>query len=205
MKKKVLALTFCFSLLIIIQHVYGSPQGYAIKATEKGRISSLAFNTLISRCEDRNTDMEEINKAYKAYKETIKISNKADIVCEKKFFDFFKEDYYEYISKAQQKDVEAAYRAVIRAMKAEQKAFEGVADAAYKLAKTDRSYYKIKKTTADYRIEKAKKHFDKIREILDVVISERNAAKNLLFFKQDNIKKGDNIFTRLRKRQEENK
>jgi peptide methionine sulfoxide reductase MsrA len=200
----ILFVIFFFSL-VITTCIYGSPQGYAIKANEKGRITSLAFDALVSKCEDHNTDMKEIEKAYKEHKEAIKISNKADIICEEKFFNSFKEDYYEYMSREQQKDIEVAYRAVIRTMKAEQRAFGAVCDAMYKLAKVDRSYYQTKKSSANHRIEKAKKHFDKVRKILDIVIPEHNAAKDLLFSKEDTIKEGDNIFTRIRKRQEENK
>jgi hypothetical protein len=109
------------------------------------------------------------------------------------------------MSKEQQKDIETAYKAVVKAKKREQKAIEAVTDASYKWGKVTRSYCKNKTTNADYKIEKAKKHHDKVTRKLDVVISEHNAARDLLLSKEDTIREGDNFFTRVvKKRQEEN-
>jgi hypothetical protein len=78
-------------------------------------------------------------------------------------------------------------------------------NAAYKLAKANRSYYKIKKATADYRIEKAKKHLDKVDKGLENAISKNKATREIFFSKEDTIKEGDNIFTKMEKLQKKNK
>jgi tetratricopeptide (TPR) repeat protein len=186
-------------------YVYGSPQGYALKESEKTEITKTAFEVFLSKCEDRNADMKDVRKAYKAYKKALKISDKAYIVCEESFFNSFKEDYYEDISKEQQKEVEAGYRAFIRGIKVRNRTSEVVADALYKLANADRNYYKVKKADADYRIDKAKKRVDEISKTLDDIRADTNVVFDLYIAKAKAIGKGDNIFTRVEKHQEANK
>jgi tetratricopeptide (TPR) repeat protein len=202
MKILVLTLTLCFSFVTPI-YVYSSPQGLSIKAMDKLKINSDAQSAFLSKCEDRSTNIKEVKNAYKAYRKALSISTKANIICKKKWFNDFKEDFYEDMSKEQQKDLEAAYKAVIKGIKVQSKTFITSARAVYKLAKTDRSYYKVKKTTADYRIEKAKKRFNKTKEALKIINNQQTEAVNFLFLKKDAISKEDNIFTRVKNRTNE--
>lgn len=200
-KNKACSLFFVFFFsLVSTMYIYGSYQGYAVKANAKLKIVSDAQDALISKCKDRNTDMKEIVKAHKAYKEALRISTKADIVYQEKCYNDFKEDFYEDMSLEQQKDMESAYVAFIKAKKVYNKTLNAISSAAYKLAKVDRSYYKVKKSVADYKIEKAKKHYDKMKESLNVAVAELNTASDLLFSKKEAIQAGDNnIFTRAKK------
>jgi intein/homing endonuclease len=205
MKKIVLALMFCFSLLITIQHVYGSPQGYVLKESEKSKITAAAYDVFLSQNSDFHVSIKDVYKSYKEYRKANKISNKAKILVEKKFFEDFKEDYYEYISLEQQKEIEAAYRAVIRAKKAADRVFENEIKALYKLGKVKRNHYKNKESGTDYKIEKAKKHFDAVCKAYDIAIAKVLAAENIYIAKAKIIGEGDNIFTRIKKLQEGNK
>lgn len=205
-KNKVYVLFFVFFFsLVSTMYVYGSPYGYSAKADAKSKITSDAQYALISKCKDRSTDMKEIAKSYKVYKEALKISTKADMVSAKSWYDDFKEDFYEDMSLEQQKDMESAYVAFIKAKKVYNKTLNAISSAAYKLAKVDRSYYKVKKSVADYKIEKAKKHYDKMKESLNVAVAELNVASSLLLSKREVICAGDNIFTRAKNLWEESK
>jgi hypothetical protein len=76
--------------------------------TLKSKITDASRAVFLSKCNDRNRDIKEVYKAYKTYRKIVKISNKARIIVEKNFFEDFKEDYYKYMSREQQKDIEAA-------------------------------------------------------------------------------------------------
>jgi hypothetical protein len=122
MKNLVLTLMLCFSFAMPM-YVYSSPQGLSIKAMDKLKINSDAQSAFLSKCEDRSTNIKEVKNAYKAYRKALSTCTKANIICEKKWFNDFKEDFYEDMSKKQQKDLEAAYKAVIKGIKVQSKAF----------------------------------------------------------------------------------
>jgi len=197
---------FRFSIVLLFifffSNVYGGYCRYSWEWLEKSAITSEARKTFISKCDDVNVLIEDLTNSYKAYKKAFKISEKAYLVLCKKEHDNFKEDYFKDISRAQQKDVESCYKALIKNYKADQRALEAEIDASYKLAKANKSYYKIKKATADYRIEKAKKHYDEVKKIRDNSFRDITVTQNILNSKKKVIAAGDNIFTRSRKLQE---
>jgi hypothetical protein len=201
---KIFRLTLSYVLLFIFffSNVYGGYCRYSWEWLEKSAITSDARKMFTSKCNDVNVPIEDLTKSYKAYKKAFKISEKAYLVLCKKEHDNFKEDYFKDISRAQQKDIESSYKVLIKSYKADQKALEAETDASYKLAKANKSYYKIKKATADYRIEKAKKHYDEVRKIRDNSLRDITVTQNILNSKKKVIASGDNIFTRSRKAQE---
>jgi hypothetical protein len=83
MKKLILALAFCFSLVIIATHVYGSPQGCVLKEFEKSKISDSCRDAFFDKNGNFSISIMDVRKAYKAYKKAVKISNKAKMVCVK--------------------------------------------------------------------------------------------------------------------------
>ncbi|MDR2645352.1 MAG: hypothetical protein LBB44_05195 [Endomicrobium sp.] len=195
-KNNFCSLFFVFFFSVgIIPYVYGSSFGYDIKSAQKSKNAQTALDIFKSKCEDRSTNMKEIDEAYKALIKAVKISNKADVLSQKKFFDDFKEDFYGDISMSveQQKDIEATQMALLKVMKARHKVYAKVIDALYKLAKTDRNYYKIKKSDV---IDKAQKRYENLKTDVSDADGKFFSSKQILNDKLQTIRNGDNIFTR---------
>ncbi|MDR2644629.1 MAG: hypothetical protein LBB44_01420 [Endomicrobium sp.] len=193
-----LLIVFCL-ISIVTLHVAASESGYAIRANEQSRIAHEAFYEFSSKCQDKDIEIKEVCEAYKTYKKAVKTSNRTNILVEEKRFEGFKEDYYPEMSKVQRKDIESAYRAYIRAIKADQKAVEAEHCAIYNVAKADRNC-KISKTGSDKKIAKARECLKKMKKRREVAYTQRKAAYDIYVPKMQIIREGDNIFTRVKKR-----
>lgn len=54
-------------------YVYDSPQGYALKESEKSESTKAAFDVFLSKCSDRNTNIKDVYKSHKEYRKAVKI------------------------------------------------------------------------------------------------------------------------------------
>lgn len=45
-------------------YVYDSPQGYALKESEKSESTKAAFDVFLSKCSDRNTNIKDVCKSH---------------------------------------------------------------------------------------------------------------------------------------------
>jgi hypothetical protein len=134
-----------------------------------------AFKKLIelpSKVKESYITIKEIKKTYKKFREVDELYHKASILSDKKDFEDFKKDkYYKGLSKEQQKDINATYKAFIKDkrkwFKAEKILFYNV----YHFTKLTRSCYN-KKAEADRKIEKANERYKSLGKKHCVALKE---------------------------------
>jgi hypothetical protein len=126
----------------------------------------------LTKCNDLSVNIKEVEKIYQRYIKVLKEYNKSHILYKKEYSKNIKKNYYKYISKKEQKEIERVTKNHMLALRTEGKLFKELSNVIYKLAKADRN----KGPNAKYEIEKAEKNFDIARNKFSSMITKLSVA-----------------------------
>jgi hypothetical protein len=160
--------------LVTVPHVYGndSVSNETTQEIKTEKKIDAIYDEFLSKCDDLSVNIKEVEEAYQKHIKDLKEYNKIRIFDEKRCFKTIKKDYYKYISKKEQKEIERVTKNYIQAVKTENKVFMSVSSAMYKLAKADRN----KSPNAKYEIEKAEENFDIARNKISFMLTKLSVA-----------------------------
>jgi hypothetical protein len=126
--------------------------------SEEAKKVEITMEEFLTKCNDLSVNIKEVEKIYQRYIKVLKEYNKSHILYEKKYFKNIKKNYYKYISKKEQKELERVTKNHVLALRTEGKLFKELSNVTYKLAQAKR----IKSPNAKDKIKKAEKNFDTV-------------------------------------------
>jgi phage-related minor tail protein len=184
MKIKLLSLKrkccILFSIFFIPLFLVTVPYTYCDNSSQHGNVTEnktekridVIYDEFLSKCDDLSINIKEVKKAYQEHMKDLEKYNKSNILYEKKYFKNIKKDYYKYISKEEQKELERVAKNYILALKTEGKVFKEASNVTYKLAKANRS----KSPKAKSEMEKVIKNIDIVGKKLSVMLTKLSVA-----------------------------